>query len=227
MEHPEHDRLVALALEPSTGDADVAAHLDACAACREEVGELRDLAGLVRGVRHERLEPPPPQVWQGVVDELGLRGRRPRPLLWAAAAAVVGLGIGSLATWALVRDDPADDAGRAAAVVRTADLEPVPGTGASTTGTARLLEHADGAQSVEVSASGLGTATGHFEVWLIRPGTDRMISIGVLAAGDAGEFTVPAAALADGFTLVDVSDEPDDGEPTHSGDSVLRGDLAG
>ncbi len=54
-----------------------------------------------------------------------------------------------------------------------------------------------------------------------------MVSLGVLGAGDTGEFVVPEAALADGYTLVDVSDEPDDGEPTHSGDSVLRGDLAG
>lgn len=226
MEHPEHDRLAALALEPGSDgapdDAGVVAHLQSCAACREEVDELRDLAGLVRGVRHERLEPPPPQVWQGVVDELGLRGRRTRPLLWAAAAAVVGLGLGSLATWAVVRSDGPEPA----EVLRTVALEPVT-DGTATSGTARLLEHADGAQSVEVSAADLGTSAGHFEVWLIRPGTDRMISIGVLAPGDPGEFAVPATALADGFTLVDVSDEPDDGEPTHSGDSVLRGDLAG
>lgn len=222
MEHPEHDRLAAVALEPAADDADVVAHVDACATCSREVGELRDLAGLVRGVRHERLEPPPPQVWQGVVDELGLRGRRTRPLVWAAAAAVVGLGAGSLATWALVGPDRPETA----EVLRTAALAPVTDEGAAS-GTARLLEHDDGVQTVQVTASGIGTADGHFEVWLIRPGSTQMIAIGVLAAGGTGEFTVPATALADGYTLVDVSDEPDDGEPAHSGDSVLRGDLAG
>ena len=105
MEHPDSDRLARVALDGGPADADVTQHVDGCPTCREEVDDLRDLADLARAVRSERLEPPPPHVWQGVVDELGLEGRRTprtRPLLWAAAAAVVGLGIGSLATWAVV-----------------------------------------------------------------------------------------------------------------------------
>jgi len=228
MEHPDSDRLVRLALDPGPADADVTQHVAACSTCREEVDELRDLAELTRAVRSERLEPPPPQVWQGVVDELGLRGRRTRrtrPVVWAAAAAVVGLGIGSLTTWALVRPD--DPPPAAVEVVRTADLEPLPDGGATAAGTARLLQTTDGNQLVEVSAPGLGPATGYFEVWLIRPNSTQMLSLGVLLAGDVGEFTVPASALEDGYTWVDVSDEPDDGQPTHSGASVLRGELAG
>jgi anti-sigma-K factor RskA len=231
MEHPDSDRLARVALDGGPADADVTQHVDGCPTCREEVDDLRDLADLARAVRSERLEPPPPHVWQGVVDELGLEGRRTsstrgtRPLLWAAAAAVVGLGIGSLATWAVVRGD--DDPAVAAEVVRTAELAPLPEGGATTAGTARLLETTDGAQLVEVSAPELGSADGHFEVWLIRPDSTQMVSLGVLPSGDVAEFAVPASLLADGYTLVDVSDEPDDGEPTHSGDSVLRGDLAG
>jgi anti-sigma-K factor RskA len=228
MQHPDSDRLAATALEPAAVDADVAAHLDTCATCRGEVDDLRDLVGVVRDVRHERLEPPPPQVWQGVVDELGLGGRRAprrRPLVWAAAAAVVGLGVGSLTTWALVRqDDPAPLAGR---VVRTADLEPLPAGGATAAGLARLLQTTEGTEVIEVRAPDLEPADGHFEVWLLRPDSTQMVSLGVLPEGDVAHFTVPSALLADGYTLVDVSDEPDDGEPTHSGDSVLRGDLAG
>jgi anti-sigma-K factor RskA len=227
MEHPDSDHLAALVLEPGPTDADLLQHLDGCATCREEVDELRELADLARAVRSERLEQPPPQVWQGVVEELGLspvHRRRSPALLWAAAAAVVGLGAGSLATWALVgRDDPVV----AAEVLGTAELEPLPEGGATQAGTARLLETTDGTRVVEVTAPGLGSADGHFEVWLIRPDSTQMVSLGVLPAGDGAEFVVPASALEDGYTLVDVSDEPDDGEPRHSGDSVLRGELAG
>ena len=228
MVHPDGDRLARLALDGGPTDADLTQHVDGCPTCREEVDELRDLADLTRAVRSERLEPPPPQVWQGVVDELGLdgrRARRTRPLVWAAAAAVAGLGIGSLATWALVRPD--QDPAVAAEVVGTADLEPLPDGGATAAGTARLLESEDGTRLVEVSAPGLGSADGHYEVWLIRPDSTQMVSLGFLTSGEVAEFPVPASVVEDGYTLVDVSDEPDDGEPTHSGDSVLRGDLAG
>ena len=200
--------------------------MEDCEACRTEVDDLRELADLARSVRTERLEPPPPHVWQGVVDELGLGPRRqprPAPWTWAVAAAVAGVVAGSLVTWAVVDDDAPTVA--APEVVRTTELERLAGTGGG--GTARLLEDADGRQTVEVDAPDLGSADGHFEVWLIRPDSTQMVSLGVLGAGDTGEFVVPEAALTDGYTLVDVSDEPDDGEPAHSGDSVLRGDLAG
>ena len=111
--------------------------------------DLRELADLARSVRTERLEPPPPHVWQGVVDELGLSPRsRPRaaPWAWAVAAAVAGVVAGSLVTWALVDDDDAPVA--APEVVRTAELERLAGTGDG--GTARLLQDADGRQTVEV-----------------------------------------------------------------------------
>ena len=227
-EHPGSDQLARLALGSGPSDADVVAHVEHCEDCREEVDELRELADLARAVRHERLEPPPPHVWQGVVDELGLDARRTRrgtPLLWAAAAAVVGIGVGSLTTWALVRDDAVPVT--APTVIRTAELEPLPESGATAAGSARLLETTQGRQLVEVSAPELGAADGHFEVWLIRPDSSQMVSLGVLETGEVGEFALPATALADGYTLVDVSDEPDDGEPAHSGDSVLRGDLSG
>lgn len=227
MEHADSDALARHALGSGPTDVDVDQHLAACDVCRLEVEDLRELADLARAVRSERLEPPPPHVWQGVVDELGLdvrRTRRSRALVWAAAAAVVGLGAGSLTTWAVLRPD---DSAVAAEVIRSVDLEPLTAGGAATSGTARLLETGDGTQLVEVSAPALGSADGHFEVWLIRPDSTRMVSLGVLPAGDVAEFSVPATALADGYTLVDVSDEPDDGLPTHSGDSVLRGDLEG
>jgi hypothetical protein len=43
--------------------------------------------------------------------------------------------------------------------------------------------------------------------------------------GESGTFAVPAGLDLDRFRLVDVSDEPRDGNPAHSGDSIVRGAL--
>ncbi len=40
-----------------------------------------------------------------------------------------------------------------------------------------------------------------------------------------GAFTIPEDVDLTEYTVVDVSIEPDDGDPAHSGDSILRGDL--
>jgi hypothetical protein len=41
----------------------------------------------------------------------------------------------------------------------------------------------------------------------------------------AERFSVSRALLDEGYVLVDVSREPLDGIPTHSGDSLMRGEL--
>ena len=50
-----------------------------------------------------------------------------------------------------------------------------------------------------------------------------MRSLGLL--DDAGEYAIPADIDLSEFSVVDVSIEPDDGDPTHSGRSILRGTL--
>ena len=62
------------------------------------------------------------------------------------------------------------------------------------------------------------------EVWLITEDATEIISLGMLE-GQTGEFVVPDAVDLREFVLVDVSDEPVDGDPTHSGDSIVRGAL--
>jgi hypothetical protein len=41
-----------------------------------------------------------------------------------------------------------------------------------------------------------------------------------------GRFVIPPGVATDSFPIVDLSIEPADGVPTHSGKSVLRGELA-
>ena len=80
--------------------------------------------------------------------------------------------------------------------------------------------------TLKVQARALGGDDGFHEVWLINLDGTRMVALGVLAEGDTGEFDVPRGLLDEGYRIVDISVEPDDGDPTHSGVSLARGELA-
>ena len=60
-----------------------------------------------------------------------------------------------------------------------------------------------------------------YEVWLLNQVSGRMVSVGVLPDDGKAKFSLPAELLT-AYDTVDVSLEPDDGVPAHSGDSVLR-----
>ena len=62
------------------------------------------------------------------------------------------------------------------------------------------------------------------EVWLIKADASGLISIGFLD-GDTGTFTIPDGVNLSEYPLVDVSAEPADGNPAHSGNSIVRGEL--
>ena len=62
------------------------------------------------------------------------------------------------------------------------------------------------------------------EVWLIREDGQALISLGVLDDA-SGTFRVPDGVDLDEYRLVDISFEPVDGDPAHSGDSIVRGEL--
>jgi Anti-sigma-K factor rskA len=158
-------------------------------------------------------------------DELAAaRHRRLRRLPTApllAAAAAVGAVAGGLGVWALTdgsTDQPAPE------VVATTPLEPLPTWDVE--GTASVEVAADGSRLlvVEVPGAGVGEADGYHEVWLLDPDVTQLVSLGVLE-GDSGTFAIPAALELDELPVVDVSLEPYDGDPAHSGDSVVRGTL--
>ena len=77
--------------------------------------------------------------------------------------------------------------------------------------------------SSHVETRGLDAGDGYLELWLIDPTVSRLVSLGPLRAD--GIYDVPAGVDPAQFPIVDVSVEPVDGNPTHSGDSVLRGQL--
>lgn len=62
------------------------------------------------------------------------------------------------------------------------------------------------------------------ELWLIKPDLSDMVSLGLVEPGTT-EWEVPAGIEPTEYSLVDLSIEPDDGDATHSGRSILRGAL--
>jgi Anti-sigma-K factor rskA len=174
-------------------------------------------------------EPPPPGLWERIEaataeDAATKRAaplapvapppepRRPsgRLLLAAAAAILIVATLGAILWW---RDDDG-------AVVASVDLETL---GAGGTGSAQLVEH-DGALQLRLETEDLDPGDGYLELWLIDPSVSRLVSLGPLR--EDGRYDLPAHVDPAVFPIVDVSIEPVDGDPTHSGDSVLRGELS-
>lgn len=238
-DHIDDGTLSLLALNEDAADAATLAHLRTCSVCQASLAELENVVGVARHPEVALgLETPPARVWDGVVAELGddtgemaprqLRqtardvtaARRPwwhRPTAWVVAASFA-LGVfGTLAIDRLVADrgDVGGD------VVAQAELAALPGW--SQTGSASVHE-VDGRQVLTVELPG-GVPDGYREVWLIDTGVERLVSLGILV-GVEGEFDLPAGVDLAEFPIVDVSLEPFDGDPAHSGDSIVRGQLA-
>jgi hypothetical protein len=142
---------------------------------------------------------------------------RPRRRTWAlvAAAAVAGGIVGAGVVTVLGRDD-------AGTAVAAAALDPLDDAVAS--GDARGVERADGTRLLEVDLSAPALDDAYYEVWLLRPDVSGLVPVGVAQAGTS-VFELPAGLDLGEFPVVDVSVEPLDGDPAHSGDSVVRGAL--
>jgi hypothetical protein len=245
--HLEPDDLALAALgEPL--DATGRAHLAACAECAREAASLAATVAVGRAAAGDGPVAPPAAVWERVRDELGLdpdlapadpagpasTGAAPLPaptspapssarsgrgrarwLVPAAAGLVAGAVGGGLAVGGLLRDG-------SPAVLAETTLDALPGW--SATGDAAVEEDADGRRTLVVRLSDEGV-DGFREVWLLDREATRLVGLGVLD-GDEGRFTIPVGLDLDDFAVVDVSAEPFDGDPAHSGDSILRGELS-
>ncbi|MFW3169750.1 anti-sigma factor domain-containing protein [Geodermatophilus sp. CPCC 206100] len=145
-----------------------------------------------------------------------LRPRRSRLLLAAAAALVVGAGIGAGAVALGAR-------GGEGLTVTEVALEPLDDSGAS--GEARVQERSDGSLVLEVDLTAAALAGEFYEVWLLDPDVEQLVSLGVVQGGGEASFALPPGIDLGEYPIVDVSVEPLDGDPSHSGVSVARGVL--
>jgi Anti-sigma-K factor rskA len=241
--HVDLDRLAALALEPADGTDDERRHLESCEECAALLASLVDVRRLAG---EQPLVPAPArvrarvlaQVREPSVDDGDDRVAQPLPIsesstarrqrrgippwvagLAAAVALLAGLGIGRLTGGG----EEAPEAVDPGTVVAAADLTALDSD--ASRGEASAVR-TDDVITLRVSASELGDQAGVHEVWLINVDGERMISVGLLASGEDGEFEVPMGLIEEGYRIVDISVEPDDGDPTHSGVSLARGELA-
>ncbi|WP_162799130.1 anti-sigma factor [Nocardioides sp. 616] len=152
------------------------------------------------------------------------RRRRSVPAWLAATAAVVTLTVG-LGGGMILANGSDDETPPAASVVGTAELASLDERAAAR-GQAQVRRH-DDRVVLHVDAQELGDPDGIREVWLINLDGSRMVSLGLLARGEAGDFEFPEKLLDEGYRIVDISAEPDDGDPVHSGESLARGTLEG
>jgi hypothetical protein len=196
---------------------------------RPDAGDVQAVApqdAVRRDARPKRVMP------EGSVPDAGQQGRVPpsdappariyprkNPAWWqrtgtwmAAAAAAVLVAAGGI--WAL---------NRPAQPQPLAEAQLTPLAEYSATGSARVVEAAGGARTLEVTLD-KDEAQGYQEVWLIAPDLSRLVSLGVMNA-DSGTFQVPAGLELADYPIVDVSDEPVDGNPAHSSVSIVRGTL--
>ncbi|MEU4690368.1 anti-sigma factor [Actinoplanes sp. NPDC023714] len=240
MQHLDPDRLVLLALSEESEDLDEADHLTRCAGCRHDFAALREVADIGAQCQELRDLPAPPEsVWEAIAADVrrtpavevtatpvtdlaerrGRAHRRPArrwtPLIAAAAAAVLAVG-GTLAVGQLI------DRRTTPAVTARATLEPLPTVPVDAGGRVRVLDDGD----LEIDVRNLPLTTGFHEVWLIDPDdTTKMVAIGNLTGDKQVVLPVPPGTDLNRYRLVDVSDEPHDGDATHSGVSLLRGTL--
>lgn len=228
--HSDPDDLALRALGEDVAGVDE--HLAACDECRAEVDALRALVGTARTVRDDDAPQAPPEtVWAGVraelglgsadlpADELAVRRQRtpaaPRSLALVAAA-LVGLVAGVAGTLLVTRDDEPGVTVVAATVLR-------PLEGDSRRGDAEVVRTASG-RELDLVVRGLPRGEGYYEVWLLDTEHKRLVPIGLLE-GARGRFTLPEGIDLSEYPVVDISLEPADGDPAHSGNSLARGTL--
>jgi anti-sigma-K factor RskA len=161
-----------------------------------------------------RPEPPPELVMPRAAEPAPRRRRtltlRPLPA-FAVALLLLAVGAGG----ALIAGSRDSEPGR------TLTLAPL-GQGAGE-GKVRLAR-AGGRATLVVSGLGRSRPGEFYELWLLSPPGD-LVSLGSFRVGAGGRATleVPLPVDPSRYRFLDVSVEPDDGDPSHSARSVLRG----
>lgn len=252
MSHLDDESLAAVALgDGRPQDAD---HVAQCEQCRSEVASFSSVAALAAGASGAgALLTPPERVWDAIRAEVAevapsaadgteplqavdpspaaqptsasavkdeLAPRRRRAPAWAMVAAAVGGAV--LGAGAVIAGLTLGTADAGATVVAEAPLADL--ATEAEAGRAVLETREDGTEVLVVDTDFSELDDAYLEVWLIDENVEGMVSLGHLT-GDRTEFVLPAGFDTSAFPIVDISVEPLDGVPTHSGDSVTRGVL--
>ncbi len=224
-EHVAEERLVDLTLG-ETRSPEEERHLESCAECRALLTSLTRTLTVTKESSEVTLVDPPPAIWDRIEAEIGSgrprrRDRRPA-VRWLAAACAAGVlaGVGG----AVIADRFREPETESARTIATAELGPLDSE--EQRGSARVEER-DGRIVLQVTADDVDAPEGYAEVWLINRDGERMVSVGVLEEDSRTvSFPISRALLDEGYVVVDISREDFDDDPTHSGDTVVRGSLS-
>ena len=194
-------------------------------AFRSEVERLRPVVERLDALPDEAwapLTPPPLRMPSEATPTAPTRAWRAgwlRPVT-AAAVACALLGVG-VAAGLLIGSDGTDGPEGPALALRPL-AQP-----SSAGGTARVVGRDGDTLAVEVHGLAPTDDRGFYELWLIDETAQDLVALGTFRVPESGtaEVELPLPVAPSSYRFLDVSLEPADGDPGHSGDSVLRGDA--
>lgn len=150
------------------------------------------------------------------------QGERPRwaTRRWSSAALVVAALLGAvlvaIATWSW------PDTGVKGELVAETELV---GLSSTVDGALATVSEVDGRRMLRIEAGDLpDVADGFAQVWVLDQSLDKSVPIGVLGA-EVTELWLPDTLNLTSYPIVEVSQEPFDGDPAHSGRTLWRGEL--
>jgi anti-sigma-K factor RskA len=211
-----------------------------------EVAELGDIVTKLESLPDEAWEapaPPPLRLAQSIASEdegdepAAAAPREAKPGIFErlfggsislnpgiAMASVMLIFAGGLAV-GLLTGGSNNSASSLGSSQQQASLAPIGEIDPSATGQADIKK---GGQVIRLKLSGLKPSgdADFYEAWLMDP-KNGFISVGTFRVGADGETTLdlPVPVGTKKFPVVDISLQPVNGKPTHSGVSVLRGTL--
>lgn len=156
-------------------------------------------------------------VTSGPSERPRVRRRARFSVALAACAALLGAAAGSTVTWWVTRGDSA---------ATTDNAKPLDSLRPASTGYASL-RGTQSHRSLTIRVKGLPTTSGYFEVWLMNRSHTKLVSMGVLDPDGQATLPVPQNIDLSEYSVVDVSIQPYNGKPDHSGKSIVRGPYAG
>jgi hypothetical protein len=206
----------------------VSDHLATCDDCRRELAVLAATSASLRATARNAQTLPeavlgvaaaegtpavqPHRVGRGTARP----GRRRRPLIGLAAALALALVAAAVLLWTgPLRPD------------RPGGTVPLAGVGAVAASGQASMAGDDGDRRMTVTTDHLPALRPgqYYEVWLLDPNAGTVFPVGVLPPDGEARFTLPASVVGR-YQAIDVSLEADDGDPTHSKHSLLRGRYA-
>jgi anti-sigma-K factor RskA len=196
-------------------ERDLEGHLEECSGCRRELAHARQTHDLLRELANGG---PPPELKDRVLalarGEIPARSRG-RWRLWVPAAALLVIAVlGAGLLWTITRD--------------SSEGIPLAATAPNSGGGEISGEVEKGNLHIELVVWGLPELRKeeYYELWYAKEDGGR-ISCGTFRAQQEGQTTVnlTAPTNAVSYPEIEVTREPDDGDPGSSGEKVLIGDL--